>query len=120
MIRAHGQPGATEQVDIVGGKTVSGGEGSVRRCVVLKEVLMTRVTPVKRVENRIENSIYVSHSVEVTKNEMKLAFPPTADSSPAYLLSPLLRIQLDANRSFVCRLSETGNGYLSESTKLCL
>ena len=103
MIRTHGRPGATEQVDIVGGKTVSGGEGSVRRCVVLKEVLMTRVTPVKRVENRIENSIYVSHSVEVTKNEMKLAFPPTADSSP-YVCISLVTLIADTVgcQSFIC------------------
>ena len=100
MIRTHGRPGATEQVDFVGGKTVSGGEGSVRRCVVLKEVLMT---PVKRAENRIENYIYVSHSVEVTKNEMKLAFPPRADSSP-YVCISLVTLIADTVgcQSFIC------------------
>ena len=101
MIRTHDRPGATEQVDIVGGKTVSG--GSVRRCVFLKEVLMTRVTPVKREENRIDNFIYVSHSVEVTKNEMKLAFPPTADSSPYVCISLVTLIAYTVGcQSLIC------------------
>ena len=71
----------------MGGKTVSGAEGSVRRCIVLKKVFMTRVTPVKREENKIDNLIYVPLSVEVTINEKELAFAPPADSSPYVCMS---------------------------------
>ena len=103
MIRTHGRPGAAEQVDIVGGKTVSGDEGSVRWCIVLKKVFMTRVTPVKREENRIDNFIYVSHSVEVTMNEMELAFAPPAYSSPHVCMSLVTFIADTVRRqSFIC------------------